>query len=40
MMDWDFDRVIVGHGDIIETGGKARVAAALQGFLRTSLLFA
>ncbi len=22
MMQWDFDRVIVGHGDIIESGGK------------------
>ena len=25
MMGWDFDRVIVGHGEPIETGGKARL---------------
>jgi hypothetical protein len=29
MMAWDFDRVIVGHGDVIESGGKEKVAAAL-----------
>lgn len=23
VMDWDFDRIIPGHGEIIETGGKA-----------------
>ena len=26
MMQWDFDRVIVGHGDIIERGGKEILA--------------
>jgi hypothetical protein len=26
MMQWDFDRVIVGHGDIIERGGKETLA--------------
>ncbi len=26
LMNWDFDRVIVGHGEPIETGGKARMA--------------
>lgn len=30
MMAWDFDRVIVGHGDVIETGGKRRAAEALR----------
>ena len=29
LMSWDFDRVIVGHGEIIETGGKERLRAAL-----------
>lgn len=29
MLEWDFDRVIVGHGEIIEAGGKDRLAAAL-----------
>ncbi|WP_147263274.1 hypothetical protein [Roseimicrobium gellanilyticum] len=26
MMQWDFERVIVGHGDIIERGGKETLA--------------
>ena len=30
MMSWDFDRLIPGHGDVIESGAKSRVAAALQ----------
>ena len=29
MMAWDFDRLIVGHGAVIETEAKAQVAAAL-----------
>jgi len=29
MMQWDFDRVIVGHGDVIETGGKEKLGTAL-----------
>ena len=29
MMEWDFDRVIVGHGDVIENNGKEKVAALL-----------
>lgn len=29
MMTWDFDRVIVGHGDVIERDGKERVASVL-----------
>ena len=27
---WDFDRIIVGHGDVVETDGKRRFAAALR----------
>jgi len=29
ILSWDFDRVIVGHGDVIETEGKATLRAAL-----------
>ncbi len=34
VMQWDFDRLIVGHGEIIECGAKAKLKAALaaQGF--------
>ena len=28
IMAWDFDRIIVGHGDLIETGGKEKLRAA------------
>ena len=27
---WDFDRIIVGHGEIVETDGKRRLARALK----------
>jgi hypothetical protein len=30
MMAWDFDRVIVAHGGIIERGGKARLREVLR----------
>lgn len=30
MFAWDFDRVIVGHGDVIENGGKAKVEEMLR----------
>lgn len=30
VLSWDFDRVIVGHGDIIETGGKEKLRLGLQ----------
>ncbi len=30
MLSWDFDRVIVGHGDVIESGGKEKLRAALE----------
>ena len=35
LLAWDFDRVIVGHGDVIASGGKPRLTAALAaaGFL-------
>jgi hypothetical protein len=29
ILRWDFDRVIVGHGDVIETGGPTKLRAAL-----------
>jgi hypothetical protein len=32
IMRWDFDRVIVGHGEVIETGGKERVRLVLEKF--------
>lgn len=28
ILQWDFDRVIVTHGEVLETGGKQRVAEA------------
>jgi hypothetical protein len=28
ILDWDFDRVIMAHGDPLESGGRARVRAA------------
>jgi Domain of unknown function (DUF4336) len=28
ILQWDFDRVIVTHGDVLETGGRERVRAA------------
>ncbi len=30
MMIWDFDRLIVGHGEEIDSGAKSKVAEALQ----------
>lgn len=32
LLEWDFDRVILSHGDIIERNGKARVRAAFARF--------
>jgi hypothetical protein len=29
IFDWDFDRLVVAHGDVIATGAKERLAAAL-----------
>ncbi len=28
ILEWDFDRVIVTHGDVVESGGRAKVAQA------------
>jgi len=28
ILNWDFDRVVVTHGDVLETGGKQQLAAA------------
>ena len=28
VLAWDFDRIIVGHGDIVESGGKEALARA------------
>lgn len=28
LLDWDFERVIVGHGDVVETGGKEMLRGA------------
>ena len=30
MMRWNFDRVVVGHGELIETGGYEKVLVALR----------
>jgi hypothetical protein len=29
MLEWDFDRVVVGHGDVVESGGRQALAEAL-----------
>lgn len=30
ILSWNFDRVVVGHGDVIERDGKAKLRAALE----------
>jgi hypothetical protein len=30
ILSWDFDRVIVGHGDVIDFDGKAKLRAAIE----------
>jgi hypothetical protein len=30
LLTWDFDRIVVGHGEIIETDGKRRLSSALK----------
>lgn len=30
VMNWDFDRIAMGHGDLVNTGGKARLQEALR----------
>ena len=29
MLEWDFDRVVVGHGEVLESGGRQALAEAL-----------
>jgi Domain of unknown function (DUF4336) len=29
MLGWDFERVVVGHGDVVESGGRQAIADAL-----------
>jgi hypothetical protein len=29
MLEWDFDRVVVGHGDVLESGGRQALGEAL-----------
>jgi hypothetical protein len=38
ILQWDFDRVIPGHGSIVETGGKAAFKSGYEWFLGKSLL--
>lgn len=30
VLDWDFDRVIMGHGDVLESGGPAELRRAMK----------
>ena len=34
ILDWDFERVIMSHGDIVHGGGKQALAASIPEFLR------
>jgi uncharacterized protein DUF4336 len=36
MLEWDFDRVVTGHGDVLETGGHQAFHDALEWLLRGS----
>jgi hypothetical protein len=29
MLGWEFDRIVVGHGDVVESGGRQALAEAL-----------
>jgi hypothetical protein len=33
ILDWDFDRIIIGHGDLVESGGKDAMRKAFRGLL-------
>lgn len=37
VLAWDFDRVIMAHGSIIETDGKAQLRQGYEWFLETTL---
>jgi hypothetical protein len=30
ILRWDFDRIVIGHGEMVETGGKAALRAAYE----------
>lgn len=34
VLDWDFDRVVVAHGDVLESGGRAAIREAFAKYLR------
>jgi hypothetical protein len=34
MLEWDFDRVVTGHGDVVEAGGKRAFGEAMGWLLR------
>jgi hypothetical protein len=38
VLTWEFDRVIPGHGSIVETGGKAQLQAGYEWFLGQRLV--
>ena len=38
ILDWDFDRLIVGHGDIVETGGEEAFRRAWEWAVKDSNL--
>jgi hypothetical protein len=33
ILDWDFDRIVVGHGAIVESGGRQVFRSALSSLL-------
>jgi hypothetical protein len=37
VLAWDFDRVIVAHGAVLESGGKQALTRAYSPFLRSPL---
>jgi len=37
VLAWEFDRLITGHGEIVETGGKRDLKAAVESALRVTL---
>ena len=37
ILDWDFDRIIVGHGEVVESGGKAAFVRAMSWLLTSPL---
>jgi hypothetical protein len=36
MLEWEFDRVVVGHGDVVESGGREALADALSWLQRAA----